>query len=363
VPTTHQWIDTLGELEAFCADIREGDVIAVDTESDHFFAYRPYVALIQIATVDAAALVDPLALPDDLEPLLELVENAGVVTIMHSARNDIGELDRDWGIEAANIFDTQLAARLLGYEKFSLDALLGLTAGIKLNKKYQRFDWARRPIPAPARDYAVGDVVHLFDLRDRLLRELEAEGWMEAFTQQSQRLVEVSGHSPNEFDPERWRKLKGSKDLDDRSRATLAALYVYRHELCERIDRAPLHVLENGAMLRIAQQRPTSRSQLEGIRGVRANTLRRNADDILAVVAESLDAPIPPGRAPRTGGGRRPSPAENARLKALSAARQELAAQVGLAPDFVVTRAALGSTPSASCQRCCRTSRSCLASS
>ena len=338
----HRWIEDAGELEEFCHSIVDGDVVAIDTESDHFFAYRPYVALIQVATPAEAALVDPLALPgDQLDPLLAIVEDPAVIKIMHSARNDIGELDRDWGIVPSNIFDTQLAARFLGYEKFGLNALLQETAGISLNKKYQRFDWARRPIPPPARDYAVQDVIHLFDLRDRLLRELEVEGWLPAFREQSHHIVAKSGYEEVPFDPERWRKLKGAKNLDDRGRAVCAALYAYRHELCERLDRAPLHVFENSALLEIARDRPMSRRELENVKRLSKKTLQRNADEILTVVENAMSATPPPKRPPRNLGGRKRTSEEKRREKDLLNLRQQLAEQLKLPLDFVLARAAL----------------------
>ncbi len=344
MPIEHRWIDDPQQLDEFCANIRDGDVVAVDTESDHFFAYRPYVALIQVATVDEALLVDPLALDADaLDPLLAMIEDPAVIKIMHSARNDISELDRDWGIEANNIFDTQLAARFLGYEKFSLNALLQETAGIKLDKKYQRFDWARRPIPAPARDYAVEDVIHLFDLRDRLLGELETEGWLEAFQEHSEYAVEQSRYEANEFDPENWRKLKGSKDLDGPGRAVCAALYTYRHELCDELDRAPLHIFENSALVRVARDRPQTLAALEKTKGLRKQTIRRNGEDIVAVINDARDAEPPPIKRPRTGErGRRQTPQEKQREKALLQLRHTLAESTGLPVDFVASRTAIG---------------------
>lgn len=320
-----------------------GDVIALDTESDHFFAYRPYVALIQVATPSQAVLIDPLALtPDDLRPLLDVVSDAAVTKIMHSARNDIGELDRDWGVRAANVFDTQLAARFLRYEKFGLDALLQQTRGISLDKKYQRFDWARRPIPPAAQEYAIGDVVHLFDLRSRLLRELEAEGWLTAFREQMDRLTDESGYTEVPFDPEDWRKLKGAKELDDVGRSVCAALYVYRHELCDHLNRAPLHVLDNQTLLRIARERPKSRGALGRLKGIRPNTLKYNGDAIIDVISDALDAPPPPAKRPRDrNDGPRPSHQAKEHLKTLLALRQALGEETGLSVDLVLQRATL----------------------
>lgn len=343
MPQQHHWIDDRIALREFCDSLHDRDVVALDTESDHFFAYRPYVALIQLATPQQAVLVDPLALDDDaLQPLLAVVDDPSIVKIMHSARNDIGELDRDWGINAANVFDTQLAARFLGYEKFGLNALLQQTAGVSLNKKYQRFDWARRPIPLAAQEYAIGDVVHLFDLRARLLRELEAEGWLTAFQEHMAYLVRTSGYSPSPFDPEDWRKLKGAKELDDVGRAVCAALYTFRHELCDRINRAPLHILDNGTLLRLARQRPRSRGELGRLKGIRPNTLKYNGEEILAVIADALTHTPPPIKRPSNGTrGPRTSPASKERLKSLLALRQQLSEQTKLSVDVVLQRAAL----------------------
>lgn len=339
----HEWIDDAERLAEFCATITDDDVVAIDTESDHFFAYRPYVALIQVATPAEAVLVDPLALePEALDPLLAVVEDPAVVKIMHSARNDIGELDRDWGIAPSNIFDTQLAARFLGYEKFGLNALLQKTVGVKLNKKYQRYDWARRPIPPGPRDYAVQDVIHLFDLRSRLLRELEAEGWMRAFNEQADAILKKSGHADSPFDPEDWRRLKGSKELDGPGRAVCAALYVFRHELCDRLNRAPLHVFENSSLVRIARERPTKIKQLEAMKRLSSKTVEYNGEDILEIVASAASAEPPPVKRPRKKGGRgRAQPGEKTREKSLRNLRQELGDQLNLPLDFVMSRVAM----------------------
>ena len=340
----HEWIDTADALVAWCSEIRPEAIVALDTESDHFLAYNPYVALIQVATsADRAALVDPLALTaDELAPLLELVERDDIIMIMHSARNDIGELDRDFGVRPRRIFDTQLAAEFLNYDSVSLGGMLSETAGITLDKKYQRFDWTRRPIPQGPRDYAVRDVVYLFDLRARLLRELEAEGWLEPFRQHMSHLIETSGYSETPFDPEGWRRIKGSKDLDDVGRAVCAALFVFRHELCSELDRAALHVLENGALLELARSRPRTLDALHDIRRLNKRTASRRGNDFLEVIRRAEDATPPPKRRPSTPGGRgRPTAEQRGREKALLELRRELAGDLGLRIELVMPRAAI----------------------
>ena len=334
------WIDDPERLAEFCDSVPEGGIIGLDTESDHFMAYRPSVALIQVATVDEAALIDPYALEtEDLEPFFELIEEPSIIKILHSCRNDISELDRDFGIDVSNIFDTQIAARFLNYEKVSLDALLDVCCGLKISKKFQRFDWTRRPLPQGPLDYAAGDVLHLMDLRERLMSELDEAGWLQPFREQCSYEVGESGYSHNEFNPEGFRKLKGARDLDGRGRAAARALYVYRHELCDRIDRMPLHVFENRALLEIAKKRPTSVEQLQKIRGLSEQTKKRNAHDILRVVAESLEAPIPPERLRSKS--KRPSPEQTDRLKALSDMRAGLGSEIDLPLDLLLNRSTL----------------------
>lgn len=331
------WIDEPQPLAEFCNEIESGTVIAVDTESDHFFAYRPFVALIQLATPDQTVLIDPLALePDEMKPLLRLVEDPAMITIMHSCRNDIRELDRDWGVDPKNIFDTQLAARFLRYERSSLDWLLTHLRGVKLEKKYQRFDWTKRPLPEGALQYAAGDVIYLFDLRERLLRELQAERWLAPFQQYSEWVVTQSGHEEKPFDPEDWRSKK-TRDLDERGRAAYAEMYVWRHALCERLNRAAIHVFPDHAMVKVANQRPTSLDQLRSIRGVPDPLVRHDGEELLDVLRASESAEPPPARRPRDRGPRAPRD-EVDRRDALKQMRREVADELGMPAHIVLDK-------------------------
>lgn len=332
------WIDDPETLREFLEPIRPGDVVAIDTESDHFFGYTARVALIQIATREAVALVDPVALDaDDLQPLLAILEDPAVILIMHSCRNDIGELDRDYGVDIVNVFDTQLAARFAGHKKFGLSSLLKDIAGVSVSKKYQRYDWLRRPIPKGPRDYAAGDVIYLFQLREHLQGELERLGWLEAFRQQSQFIVSETAYVPSEFDPTDWRKLKGvNDDEDDQTRATLRALFTWRHELCTQLNRAALHVFENRALIKIARTRPSGLQDLRKQRGIPDDIVDEHGEDLLRVVEQSLGAKPPPNRLPYDG--QRPSREERSREKALKKLRSQLTGELGLPHHLVLNR-------------------------
>lgn len=296
-----EWIDDPETLEAFCERELQCDVIAVDTESDHFYSYFPYTCLIQVASPTANALIDPVALDgDELAPLFEIFADPKIEKILHSAPNDFMELDRDFGVTFTNLFDTQLAAEFLRYERSSLKWLLEESLGVKLNKKYQRYDWRRRPIEAGAQEYAIGDVIHLFQLRDMSWQDLQDEGWDFAFEQQCQYLCESVRYEPSEFDPEGWRSVKTKVKLSGRGRATLKALYAWRHELCSELDRAALHVLENHAMVAIADNQPKKKDDLKKIKGISKGTLKYQADAIIDLVRDAEDHDVPPKRRPNT---------------------------------------------------------------
>ncbi len=331
------WIDTPEALQQFCSTL--DDVIAVDTESDHFHAYQAQVCLIQVATGEAAALIDPLALDaDQLAPLFARLEAPDVVTIMHAGRNDIIELDRDYGVEVANLFDTQIAARFLGYERNSLSWLQEELLGVKPGGQYQRFDWTTRPIPDKAAHYAAEDVRHLLALRERFVGELEADQWLAPFDQQCRFVATSVEHEPKAFDPEGWRTIRGADDLDGRGRAALRALYLWRHELCTELNRSAVTLFKNSAVMKLARERPTRASDITHISGLPAQIAQNRGEAIVEVIARSLDDDIPAAELPRTP--YEPPPAqEKAVYNALRRWRNKKSDQLDVPGPFIATNA------------------------
>lgn len=296
------WIDQPAQLAGFCAQIR-GQDLAVDTESDHFHAYHPRVCLIQIATADVAAFIDPLALPPAaLAPLFELLENPKTTTLLHAANNDIRELNRDFGTSIANVFDTQIAAEFLGYERFSLSWLQENVLHKTPPAQCQRYDWTTRPIPPAVSEYAMADVTDLFNLRAQFLPELEHTGWLDAFHQQCTWVAATSFYEPSAFDPEGWWRLlsRAPKDFDARARAALRELYPTRHHICSTENRAALHIFPNQAIFKIARTRPQTPADLRRLRALDHHILDTWTPDILDAVKRSLRAEAPPARRPKS---------------------------------------------------------------
>lgn len=334
-----QWIDRTDQLESFFEGV--DGILAVDTESDHFHAYNARVCLIQLATREAAALVDPLALDaESLSVFLENLEDDSTVKVFHAGRNDIGELDRDYGIEVRGFFDTQIACRFLGKGGAGLSWMLDDFFDVKTSKKYQRFDWTTRPIPAEPKEYAATDVLYLIEARERLLDELEEAGWLEPCLQQCRWVARATAYSANPFNPEGWRRLRGTDKLNDESRSVLASLWVWRHELCEEINQAALHVIKDGALMKLTRKKPDSKNDLTRIGGIADVVFDEHADELLDVIAQARGKTPPPKELERE---RRPrkSAEEYARFKGLKKWRNKTVNELGIPSEFLATNATL----------------------
>ncbi len=233
-------------------------------------SYRPRTCVIQICVEGKVTFVDALEFErNQLSALSDICEDDSYQKFLHSASNDIREMHRDYGTVFNNVFDTQLAMQFLNYEKHGLAFLLETFEGLTISKKYQRYNWRTRPIIGPAMAYAADDVIYLESCSDKLRTELDESGWDNAFDQQCELVCDQTRYTEKAFDPEMWRKVKSSKKLsDDQSRATFKALYIWRHEKCLELDRAPLHVLQNDLLGQIAFRRPETKAALKKIRGM-----------------------------------------------------------------------------------------------
>jgi ribonuclease D len=337
------WIDRADQLAEFCSDI-DDQVVAVDSESDHFQAYRTRVCLLQVATRRRAALIDPLALDEsELEPFFELCRAPDITKLLHSAHNDINEFDRDWGLGIEGLFDTQIAARFLGYRRNSLSWLVEEIVGESGPDISWRFDWTTRPLPDDARQYAADDVIHLFPLYDRFVEELDETGWRGPFDQQCRYVAAETSHDPEPFDPEGWREIDHAAGLEGRQRAVFRALYLWRHELCEELNRAAIHVFPDDVMAKVARREIDSAEDLAELDRLPDAIADEYAPAIVEVVEQGREAEIPAEEPPdrEADEGRRPSPAERDRYDALREWRNRTADQLDIPSEFIATNATL----------------------
>jgi len=288
-------------------------VLGVDTESDSFHHYQEKVCLIQISDMERDVIVDPLKV-GDLTELGELLGDPARVKILHGADYDIVCLQRDFGFRFRNIFDTMLAAQFLGLPRIGLADLIGHYFGHKIDKKYQRHDWARRPLLDEHLQYARGDTHWLPALREVMARRLRRMDRLGALEEECAHLEERkwTGRST---DAAPYLRIKGSKHVDLPGKKVLRALWDFRDARARQLDRPAFKVMPDPILVEIAQQRPQSDEDLHKILRRGGALSRKYADDLIEAVVRGLadERPIPkrsrPERdpsssaSPRGGGG------------------------------------------------------------
>jgi ribonuclease D len=282
-------------LRDLVARLRDEPVVAFDTESNSFHAYRERICLLQVSSRTQDWIVDPLAVHPG--PLGELLCD-GRTTVLHGADYDIRCLRREWGWRLPRLFDTMAAARRLGRTALGLSALVEAQFGVRLSKANQRADWGRRPLTRDLLTYAALDTHYLLPIHDVLAGELAAKGAEAEARKEFDRIASVE---PRErvFDPEGWRRLKGARELDAPGRQVLRALWIAREERASADDRPPFKVLGEQQLVEIARRRP-SPDALAAIPGVTPSVLRRLGPAITAALEAAGRTPAAPGTpAPR----------------------------------------------------------------
>jgi len=328
-------VDSAAQLTALLEDLARRNAVAVDTESNSLYAYQEQVCLIQFSTPGADYVVDALA-GLDLAPLARFFADEGVQKVFHAAEYDVMCLKRDFGFHFANLFDTMWAARILGWPRVGLADVLYDTFGVHTNKRYQRYDWGRRPLDSRALAYACLDTHYLLPLchlqADALTQRGRWEEAREVFDQ-----VAATEPVPRTFNPEDYVRVKGACDLSGRERAILRELYIWRNrEACHQ-GIPPFKVLTDGVLIALARAQPHTTDDLARAGGLKPYHVRRYGRDILRAVERGMRAPPPalPPFPPRR------SEEEIARFEALRAWRKRVAAARGVEADVIVGNAVL----------------------
>ncbi len=329
------------------ARLRGEPALAVDTESNSLYAYKEQVCLIQISVPGTDFLVDPLALAD-LSGLGPLLADRQVLKVLHGAEYDLSVLERDYQFTLENLFDTMWASRILGWPAHGLAALLKEHFGVSLNKRYQRADWGRRPLPPKQLDYARLDTHYLLALHDIQAQEIERSGRWRQAKYRFQKLTRARREQKS-FDPEGFWRLPGARDLDNTGRGVLRQLYLYREDRARSENRPPFKVLSNKTMVDLSERQPQDSRELVEIKGVSQRMVRRYGRGMLAAIRRGGAEPLSWSERPRPangsngGPGGRPSAACQARFDALRTWRNTTARNRGVEPDIVLTNQTLWS--------------------
>lgn len=282
------YLDSDSAVERFLVSIAASPVIALDTEGASFHRYVDRVYLLQISTAQHHAIIDPLRV-DAPAPLGTMLEARHVEIVFHDADYDLRLLHQDYGWRVTNIFDTRVAAQLLGIRSFGLAALLESHFGVRLDKKHQRADWSMRPLPPEMLDYAAQDTMHLLQLRDRLHEALREKGRLAWAREEFERLEGTRWETAEVDDS--FLRLKGARDLTRRELAILRELVAWRDGIAQELDRSTFRVAGNEVLLGLARSAPSSAAELDRTKGLARRVVSQYGDALLAAVARGRAVP------------------------------------------------------------------------
>ena len=281
-------------LAALVEKLRTRDVIGVDTEADSFHHYQEKLCLVQISDLEADYIVDPLKVTD-LTPLKSVLEDPDIVIILHGGDYDVVSLKRDFGIHINNIFDTMIAGQFLGLPRIGLADLIGRYFGHTIDKKYQRHDWARRPLEPEHLAYARGDTHWLLALREVMSRRLTQKKRLEAHREECEWLAKRSWSGRTNTDGD-FHRVKGSNKLDEGALRVLRAVWTYRDEQARSMDRPSFKVLPGPVLIQLAVKKPTSQDALAKVMRPGSSMHRKHGAALLKAVKAGLadERELPP---------------------------------------------------------------------
>lgn len=340
---TPHLIDTVAGFDKMLAALADAPRIALDTEADSLFHYWPKVCLIQLSVSAGARdsvidfLVDPLRVKD-IQPLGGRL--SAVEVVMHAAENDALLLARAFDFRIPRIFDTQLAARILGWPRAGLAAILEEKFGVQSDKRMQRTDWSRRPLTSQQVTYAAQDTHSLLALRELQIDELKTRGrWEEALDAFAQ--LATIGEDAQPIEARTFWDMKGVRDVPRAQHGLLSALWEWREAEAQRRDVPPFKIANDAVLVALTEQTPSTHAALNRVQGLSDYVISRHGDALLRIIREGR-LRKPPAHPPHRG---RPEAmlddAQRARFDALRGWRARVAEQRGVSLDIVLNSATL----------------------
>jgi ribonuclease D len=281
----YSYIDTDEALAGFCAALGETSYCAIDTEFIRESTYYAELALIQVGSGDRFACIDPLAITD-FAPFVELLVKPELVKVFHSCSQDLEILYQNFAMVPSPVFDTQLAAAVLGYNhQISYADLVQQLCGVALEKKHTRANWKRRPLSEDELDYAMDDVRYLLPIYEQLSGQLQASSrasWLE------RDLRDLTDPEKYHVDMEQlWKRLKGVQKLKGEKLQIASDLCRWREQQAQRRNRPRRWILKDDTIIEIARHKPDSIESLSRIRELGDKTIQRDGDELLRIVARA----------------------------------------------------------------------------
>ncbi|MCD4814280.1 hypothetical protein K8S19_11385 [bacterium] len=328
-----EYIDSQTRWNEVSRTLAKQSAIAFDLESNGYHRYPERICLIQIASLTQVYLVDPIAV-HDLSELGKILRQAKILKIFHSCENDLRALDRDYGFKVKNIFDTAIAAHFLGSTRRGLSNVLLDFMGITLTKSktLQRQDWTMRPLLKKSLHYAANDVALLLPLYEVLASQLKKAGRI-SWVEEEQRLLEkIKADTAVPAEALFW-SVKGCKDLNEKQRAILKELVVFRDRLCRKIDRTPFRVLGDDVLLVLAKKPDSDLKKTKGMAVIFHQKRQKALQQALQKGKQAVPVPLPSKKNGDVY--RKKSDEYNGRFKALKSWRMAKGERLALDPALL----------------------------
>jgi ribonuclease D len=290
--TPIQYIDTPGQLDTLCEQIKKEPWLALDTEFLREKTYYPKFCLLQIATPEWVACIDPIALPQ-LESLFDAIYNPAIVKVFHSCRQDL-EIFFQWtGKLPSPIFDTQVAAPLLGFQDNPGYAMLvSSLLSVNLNKAHTRADWSKRPLTEAELEYAADDVIYLCQIYQIMVQKLTALGRIDWLKND---FAELTNPALYKVDPETaWFKIKGKNKLTGKQLSIIQTLAQWREKIAQAEDRPKSWLLRDELLFDLAKLQPETVQELAKVRGINERSVNRYGKELCQLITAAKNrSPIP----------------------------------------------------------------------
>ena len=276
-------------LAELCERLQSADLIGIDTEFVSEDTFQPELCLIQVATRDELAVIDPISL-ESVEPFWNLLTRGDHVTILHAGREELNFMLRGVGVAPQRLFDVQIAAGFCSNEYPSAyGSVVSKFLEHKLSKGEQRTDWRKRPLTAAQINYALEDVRYLLPLYHRLtdmLSERDRLSWFEDELESWQAEI-VSAQTRKD-----WRRVSGIGKLGPRDLAIVRELWNWRYEEAKRRDQPQKRLLRDDLIVELAKRKVDSPAQILAIRGMERSPVKRSAKELAACVHRGMEAPV-----------------------------------------------------------------------
>ena len=286
---SYMYIATQENLAAFVERARSSSVLAIDTEFLREKTYYAKLCLLQMATDDEVVIVDPFEM-DDLSVLAPLLTDERIVKLFHAAGQDLEIILREVGVLPRPVFDTQIAAALLGHtQQIGYAALVHAECGVSLKKIDSFTDWSRRPLSASQRDYAADDVVYLPRLYAGMRAALEEKGRLHWLDHDFEELSDPARYEANER--ERFRRLKRVSQLSRRQLSAAREVAAWRELEAQRRDVPRKWVVTDEQIVEACKREARTIDELFMVRGLSDRLSTKDARAVVSLISSALSAP------------------------------------------------------------------------